>query len=182
MCKGAKLDKTKCSTNDNKMSDWNEWWIDLHSDSCKANAHNVMTARIKAAAAKGCDGVDPDNVDSVSTYLETIRGDRLTGQYINTDEQKHGNTELDQFNYLMFLSQTARENKLLIDLKNGGDMIQSDHQAEIVAAFDFNVIEQCVSVILSPSPISYTLYLVIVADHVAQVQGMRHVRALHWCW
>lgn len=65
VCKGAKLSDTACSTKDNKMSDWNEWWIDLHSDSCKASAHNVMSARIKAAKAKGCDGVDPDNVDSV---------------------------------------------------------------------------------------------------------------------
>lgn len=49
------------------MADWNEWWLDIHSPSCVANVENVMTARIKAARDKGCDGVDPDNVDSVST-------------------------------------------------------------------------------------------------------------------
>ena len=51
------------------MSDWNEWWLDIHSDSCKANVQNVMEGRIKAAKSKGCDGVDPDNVDSVSPVL-----------------------------------------------------------------------------------------------------------------
>lgn len=69
----------------------------------------------------------------------------LTGQYINTDEQKHGNTEQDQVDYLTFLSTTARENGLLIDLKNGGDLLKGQHKDAIVAAFDFSVIEQCVS-------------------------------------
>jgi hypothetical protein len=69
VCKGAKFSSTACSTKDNKMEDWNEWWIDLHSESCKANAHNVMSGRIQAAKAKGCDGIDPDNVDSVSSPL-----------------------------------------------------------------------------------------------------------------
>lgn len=38
----------------------------VHSDSCKANIKEVQLARIKSAKAKGCDGLDPDNVDSVS--------------------------------------------------------------------------------------------------------------------
>lgn len=66
VCKGAKFAGTSCSTNDNRMADWDEWWLDLHSETCKANIHNVMAARIKSAKEKGCDGVDPDNVDSVS--------------------------------------------------------------------------------------------------------------------
>ncbi|KAK1928046.1 putative endo alpha-1,4 polygalactosaminidase precursor [Papiliotrema laurentii] len=127
VCKGGKLGSSSCSSSDNKMSDWNEWWLDIHSDECKASVQNVMAARIKSAKAKGCDGVDPDNVDS----------------YINTDEQKHGNTEQDQVDYLTFLSTTARENGLLIDLKNGGDLLKGEHKDAIVAAFDFSVIEQC---------------------------------------
>lgn len=66
VCKGGKLGSNSCSSSDNKMSDWNEWWLDIHSDECKASVQNVMAARIKSAKAKGCDGVDPDNVDSVS--------------------------------------------------------------------------------------------------------------------
>lgn len=66
VCSGGTLTDEACSSNDNKMKDWNEWWLDLHSDSCKVNVQNVMAARIGAARGKGCDGVDPDNVDSVS--------------------------------------------------------------------------------------------------------------------
>lgn len=64
---GFTLDSSNhCTGGNTKMDDWDEYWLDLHSESCKANVHNVMTSRIKAAKAKGCDGMDPDNVDSVS--------------------------------------------------------------------------------------------------------------------
>lgn len=55
-----------CSSNDNKLSGWNEWWLDIHSASCISNVESIMSARISSFMAKGCDGVDPDNVDSVS--------------------------------------------------------------------------------------------------------------------
>lgn len=50
------------------MEDWDEYWLDIHSENCKANVQTAQAARIAAAALKGCDGMDPDNVDSVS-YL-----------------------------------------------------------------------------------------------------------------
>jgi hypothetical protein len=49
----------------NKLGDWNEWYVDIHSKNCKKHIQKVMKKRIKAAAKKGCDGVDPDNVDEV---------------------------------------------------------------------------------------------------------------------
>ena len=52
------------------MDGWNEWWLDLHSSSCKTSVQKVMTSRILAAQAKGCDGVDPDNVDSVGYMFD----------------------------------------------------------------------------------------------------------------
>jgi hypothetical protein len=36
-----------------------EFWLDLNS----ANVRSIMAARLKLAVSKGCDGVDPDNVD-----------------------------------------------------------------------------------------------------------------------
>lgn len=51
------------------MDDWNEFWLDIHSPTCKTNVQDVMTKRIQAAKEKGCDGMDPDNVDSVSDAL-----------------------------------------------------------------------------------------------------------------
>lgn len=56
-----------CSSNENKLSGWNEWWLDIHSASCISNVEGIMSARISSFMAKGCDGVDPDNVDSVSS-------------------------------------------------------------------------------------------------------------------
>lgn len=51
------------------MEDWNEWWFDIHSAKCKANVLAGVTKRIQRAKDKGCMGVDPDNVDSVSNLL-----------------------------------------------------------------------------------------------------------------
>lgn len=46
------------------MGDWPEWWLDIKTPSCVASIKVAMAARIKAAREKGCDGIDPDNVDS----------------------------------------------------------------------------------------------------------------------
>lgn len=46
------------------MDGWPEWWLDLHSPSCVSNVQSIMAGRIKLAKEKGCDAVDPDNVDS----------------------------------------------------------------------------------------------------------------------
>ena len=44
----------------NTMKDWpDEKWLNVESE----NVRKIMTARIQAAADKGCMGVDPDNVD-----------------------------------------------------------------------------------------------------------------------
>lgn len=66
VCEGASFNGEECSTNDNRQSSWNQWWLDLHSPECKVSVQNVMETRILRAKEKGCDGIDPDNVDSVS--------------------------------------------------------------------------------------------------------------------
>lgn len=107
-----------------KMDGWDEWWLDIHSATCKTNIKSVMASRIALAKSKGCDGVDPDNVDS----------------YVNTNG--FGNTEADQLQYNLFLATTAHANGLAVGLKNAGDLLTA-HKTEIVAAFDFAVVEQC---------------------------------------
>jgi len=66
---GVPVDKNGMCTGpkalQNKLGDWNEWYVDIHSKKCKKHIQKVMKKRIKAAAKKGCDGVDPDNVDEV---------------------------------------------------------------------------------------------------------------------
>ena len=69
------------------MDGWNEWWLDIKTPTCLANIKPIMAARIKAAKDKGCDGVDPDNMDS----------------YAN--EVSYGATDKNQFDYLMYVNQ-----------------------------------------------------------------------------
>ena len=42
------------------MSDWDEGWLGITRLS---DLQPLMSARFDALASKGCDGVDPDNVD-----------------------------------------------------------------------------------------------------------------------
>ncbi|WWC59827.1 uncharacterized protein I303_102389 [Kwoniella dejecticola CBS 10117] len=125
----------KCTgkgASDNLLGEWGEWWLDIKSEKCLSNTKEIMTARIKAAFAKGCDAVDPDNVDAW------------------TNTQNFGITKQDEVNYLLWLSSTARANGLGIDLKNSGDLITdpdtgkaTSWTSSLVNAFDFNVIESC---------------------------------------
>ena len=80
----------------------------------------VMEARLDLAEEKGCDGVEPDNVDGYANDS----GFPLSGN--------------DQLAYNRFLASAAHERGLLIGLKNDLDQI-----SELVAEFDFAVNEEC---------------------------------------
>jgi hypothetical protein len=56
------------------VSGWpGEKWLNISN----TNVRNIMAARIQLAAQKGCDGIDPDNVDGyVSRSLFCIQFDR----------------------------------------------------------------------------------------------------------
>ncbi|WVQ69620.1 uncharacterized protein L199_007840 [Kwoniella botswanensis] len=116
----------------NLLGEWGEWWLDIRSEKCLNNIKSIMTDRIKAAKQKGCDSVDPDNVDAW------------------TNQQDFGITKQDEVNYLLWLSSTAWSNGMGIDLKNSGDLITdpdtgkpTNWTTSLVNAFDFNVIESC---------------------------------------
>ncbi|KAI4133846.1 MAG: hypothetical protein LQ347_002020 [Umbilicaria vellea] len=94
-----------------------ENWLDVRSKSVR----DVMAARIKTAADKGCDGVDPDNVDGYS-YNNT--GFPLTKQ--------------DAVNYMEFLAREARSNGLAIGLKNGAAIA-----AAVMHLMDWDINESC---------------------------------------
>lgn len=68
------------------MGEWDEWWLDIKTPKCITNVQSVMAARIQAAHDKGCDGVDPDNVDAYAN--EVSYG------------VPFGITDTDQVNYL----------------------------------------------------------------------------------
>jgi hypothetical protein len=93
-----------------------ERWLDTRSD----NVRQIMKDRLKQAADRGCDGVEPDNVDAHT---------QPTGLAL---------TALTQLDYNRFLAREAHALGLAIGLKNNVGQL-----AELVADFDFAVNEQC---------------------------------------
>jgi hypothetical protein len=101
----------------NKLPDWSgEWWLDTNSE----NVREVMKTRLDLAKKKGCDGVDPDNIDA----------------YDNSNGL--GLTKADAINYVTFLAKEADARGLAIGLKNGGDIIGS-----VINNMQWCVNEQC---------------------------------------
>lgn len=100
-----------------ELSGWpGEYWLDIESE----NVRNIMLDRIKLAKQKGCDGIDPDNVDG----------------YAN----KNGLdlTTADAVKYVEFLAEAAHEHNMSIGLKNAGDII-----ADVIDVMQWSVNEQC---------------------------------------
>jgi hypothetical protein len=93
-----------------------ERWLDIRS----ANVHRIMRARLDLAAARGCDGVEPDNVDGFS------------------NESGFPLTPTDQLAFNRFLANEAHRRGLAVALKNDLDQVP-----ELVDYFDFSVNEQC---------------------------------------
>ncbi|KAH7109165.1 glycoside hydrolase superfamily [Dactylonectria estremocensis] len=94
-----------------------ERWIDVRSD----NVRKIMKKRIEFAAEKGCDAIDPDNVDG----FQNDNGLDLTAQ--------------DAIDFVRFLSETASSYNMSTGLKNAGDII-----ADVLEHVHFSVNEQCV--------------------------------------
>lgn len=93
-----------------------ERWVDTRSQ----NVRRIMAARLDTAAARGCDGVEPDNVDG----------------YANANGVKL--TAADQLDYNRYLAIEAHRRGLAVGLKN--DLAQV---STLVGSFDFAVNEQC---------------------------------------
>jgi hypothetical protein len=93
-----------------------ERWLDIRSQ----HLYPIMRARLDLAKSKGCDGVEPDNVDGYTN--ET--GFPLTGS--------------EQLAYNRFLAAEAHSRGLSIGLKNDLNQIIS-----LEPYFDFAVNEQC---------------------------------------
>ena len=94
-----------------------EKWLDIRAIDSLAP---VMRARLDLAVAKGCDGVEPDNVDGY------------------TNDTGFPLTASDQLNYNRWLANEAHARGLSIGLKNDVDQI-----AELEPWFDWALNEQC---------------------------------------
>ncbi|NJR79379.1 endo alpha-1,4 polygalactosaminidase [Sphingomonas sp. 36D10-4-7] len=103
----------------NPLDGWpGERWLDIRS----ANVRAIMTRRLELAAGKGCDGVEPDNVDG-------FEPDNRAGLPL---------TAADQLAYNRFLAEEAHRRGLAVALKN--DLAQV---SALAPSFDFAVNEQC---------------------------------------
>ncbi|MCA9478218.1 MAG: endo alpha-1,4 polygalactosaminidase [Nanoarchaeota archaeon] len=101
----------------NTLDGWpDERWLDVRSEVVK----DIMLSRLDLAQSKGCDGVEPDNVDG---YMNN------TGLSL---------TAADQLDYNRWLATQAHQRGLAIGLKNDLDQID-----DLVSSFDFAVNEQC---------------------------------------
>lgn len=100
-----------------RLGNWpGERWLDIRSQNVRA----IMADRLDLAVQRGCDGVDPDNVDGYANRT----GLPLTYQ--------------DQIDYNTWLADQAHQRGLAISLKN--DLGQID---DLVAHFDFAINESC---------------------------------------
>lgn len=102
-----------------KMANWNERWLDIREIEL---LRPIMTSRMKLAKAKGCDAVEPDNVDA----------------YTNGKETGLSLTAADQLAYNKFIAELAHDQGLSVALKNDIEQLGS-----LVDDFDFAINEQC---------------------------------------
>jgi len=101
----------------NALEEWaGERWLDIRA----ANVRQIMLARLDLAVEKGCDCVEPDNVDG----------------YVN--DSGFALTAADQLAFNRFIANEAHARGLCVGLKNDLDQI-----SQLVAYFDFSVNEQC---------------------------------------
>ncbi|MGH9133337.1 MAG: endo alpha-1,4 polygalactosaminidase [Ilumatobacteraceae bacterium] len=93
-----------------------ERWLDIRSP----GVHEVMLARLDLARDKGCDGVEPDNVQA----YDDRTGFALTYEH--------------QVAYNRLIADAAHDRGLAVGLKNGGPQV-----ADLLDAYDFALSEEC---------------------------------------
>ncbi|ASJ73780.1 endo alpha-1,4 polygalactosaminidase [Granulosicoccus antarcticus] len=99
------------------LADWpGERWLDVRTH----NVRSIMSTRLDLASSKGCNGVDPDNVDGYSNP---------TG--IDLDSS-------DQLAYNRYLSEQAHNRGLAIGLKNNVGQVE-----QLADDYDFTINESC---------------------------------------
>lgn len=101
-----------------KNNGWaGEKWLDIRNITA---LRPIMEARMDLAVEKGCDGVEPDNVDGYTNSTNFP----LTGA--------------DQIKYNKFIAEIAHARGLSVGLKN-----DVDQSTELEPYFDWNLNEQC---------------------------------------
>ncbi|KAL4728973.1 hypothetical protein ACLX1H_003379 [Fusarium chlamydosporum] len=94
-----------------------EKWLNISSP----NVRGIMKKRIEMASKKGCNAIDPDNVDG----FQNDNGLKLT--------------QNDTISFVKFLAETAASFNMSTGLKNAGSVIP-----DVISDVHFSVNEQCV--------------------------------------
>ncbi|GKU07131.1 endo alpha- polygalactosaminidase precursor [Fusarium langsethiae] len=94
-----------------------EKWVNTKSTAIRA----IMAKRIKVAADKGCDAIDPDNMDAYN------------------NDNGLGLTQADTISYVKFLSKEAEKYNMVMGMKNSGEVTE-----QILPYVGFAVNEQCI--------------------------------------
>jgi hypothetical protein len=99
------------------LADWpGERWLDIR----RGDVRVLLAKRLDLAASKGCDGVDPDNLDGYSN---------ANGLQLST---------ADQLDFNRWLAREARQRDLAIGLKNTVELLP-----QLAEHFDFALNESC---------------------------------------
>lgn len=93
-----------------------ERWLDVRSE----NVKTIMESRLALAQMKGCDGVEPDNIDS------------------QTQDTCFAVSANEQLAFNRYVANSARSKGLSVALKNNPGQVP-----ELLAYYDFAVTEQC---------------------------------------
>ena len=102
----------------NELDGWpGERWLNISS----SNVRSIMEKRLDIAVSKGCNGVDPDNVDGYN------------------NDNGLGLTQQDSTDFMQFLAGAASQRGLALGLKNAGEIIDS-----VIDKMQWSVNEQCV--------------------------------------
>ena len=101
----------------------NEKWLDIRRIDLIAP---LLAARFDMAKKKGCDAIEPDNIDG---YSDSGRGEDRTGFNLTSE---------DQLRFNRFLACEAHQRGMSIGLKN-----DTGQASQLSADFDFVVSEQC---------------------------------------
>ncbi len=110
----------------NQLDDWeDEKWVDFRTEEIRT----ILVNRLDLAAEKGCDGIDPDNVD-VYLYYELYGIDEVGISPAITRQ--------DTVEFLTWLADEAHDRGLSIGLKNAVELVP-----QLEPHFDFAVNESC---------------------------------------
>jgi len=134
----------------NPLGGWpGEFYLDVRSQTVR----DLMAKRMDAFRAKGCDGLEPDNVDLYSA---------------NTG---FGITTADSVDYDRWLAAAGHARGMLVALKNSAEVVK-----QVVPSFDFAIAEECFDYAEcgSYSPFIAAGKAVLVAEYTKRVKAA-------WC-